>query len=73
MRIRGRAVWLLGGVAAVLIVAHAIPLYFLYSRKILSVTVIAGILILVLIRHLSFFSPLTSLLRRRSGSTKMRS
>ena len=73
MRFRGGGVWLLGGVGAVLIAAHAIPLYFLYSRKILSVTVIAGVLMLVLIRHLRYLSPLTSLLRRRSGSTKMRS
>jgi O-antigen ligase len=67
---RSRSLWLVGLAAVVLIAAHLFPLYYLLSHKVLSASVVAGLLLVVLIKHLGMIGPVYALFRRRSQKLK---
>jgi hypothetical protein len=50
----------------VLIAGHGIMLYYVSAHTALSATVVSGVIILVVIKHLGLFGPLYALFRRRS-------
>ncbi len=52
--------------AVVLIAGHALVLRYALPHKGLSSTVVAGVMILVVIKHLGLLSPLYARFRRRS-------
>jgi hypothetical protein len=58
--------WILLVAGVVLIVAHALVLRFALPHKALSAAVVAGVMILVLIKHLGLLSSVYTLFRRRS-------
>ena len=64
-RVFSRSLILLGA-TLLLIAAHTVPLYYLLSLRVLSLGVVAGVLGLVLARHLGLLGPLYALVRGRS-------
>lgn len=55
---------------AALIAAHMVPLFYIRAHKVLSGTVIAGVVGLVLVRHLGILGPLFAALRRPPRNQK---
>jgi len=58
-------------VAAAFIAGHGFVLYELMSHRVLSASVVFGLIVLIVIKHLGLLGPLYALLRRgfrRSGS-----
>ena len=53
--------------AIALIAGHGIILYFAWSHLALSAAAVAGLVILVVLRHLGLLGPLYALFRRRPG------
>ena len=49
----------------VLIAGHGIMLYYVSAHTALSATVVSGVIILVLLKHLGLLGPLYAVLRRR--------
>jgi hypothetical protein len=60
----------MGLAAVVLIAAHLFPLYYLFSHKVLSASIVAGVLLVVLIKHLGIIGPVYAFFRRRSHKLK---
>lgn len=58
--------WILAAAVVLLIAGHGIILYHVSSHVALSVSIVAGVVILVVIKHLGLLSPLYVLFRRRS-------
>lgn len=58
--------WILFVAGVVLMAAHAFVLRFALPHKALSSVVVAGVMILVLIKHLGLLSSVYALFRRRS-------
>ena len=69
MRVHGVSTtraWLLLAIALLLLASHGIILYFVsYRLKLLSGAVVAGLVTLVVIKHLGIAAPVIALLRRR--------
>ena len=63
-RLRMRLWMVLVGVA-VLIAGHGIVLYYVSSHAALSAGVVAGVVIVVVVKHLGLVGPLYALFRRR--------
>lgn len=63
MKRHGR-VWIVLAVAVMLIAGHGIILYYLSSYLALSVAVIAGVTVLVIVKHLGLLAPLYAALRK---------
>jgi hypothetical protein len=61
-RVFSRSLSLLGA-TLLLIAAHTVPLYYLLSLRVLSLGVVAGVLGLVMARHLGLLDPLCALVR----------
>jgi hypothetical protein len=60
--------WLILPVAAIaFIAAHGIVLYFAWSHLALPAAVIAGLILLMVLKHLGLLGPLYALFRRRPG------
>jgi hypothetical protein len=60
---RGR-VWILAVLAILLIAVHGSILYYASSHMALSTGIIAGIVVLVVIKHLGLLAPVLALFRR---------
>ena len=60
-----RRAWLWALVAIVLIAGHGIVLYFVKSHFTLSASVIGGVVLLIVIKHLGLLAPAWALFRRR--------
>ena len=58
--------WLLLPLAAVFIASHALIFRYALQHKGLSASVAAGVMVLVLIKHLGFFGSIIAFIRRRS-------
>jgi len=58
--------WMVLVGVVVLIAGHGIIVYYVSSHVALSVTVMAGLTLLVVIKHLGLLGPLYALFRRRS-------
>jgi uncharacterized membrane protein len=59
--------WLLAAGAIALIAGHGVVLYFAWSHLAISATAVAGVVILIALKHLGLLGPLYALLRRRPG------
>lgn len=57
--------WMLLSVAVVLIFSHAMILRYVLQHKGLSASVAAGVMVLVLVKHLGFFSSFIAFIRRQ--------
>lgn len=57
--------WMLVSLGIVLVAVHFVPLYYLFSHTVVSATIAAGVLSLLLIKHLGCFVPLATFFRRR--------
>jgi hypothetical protein len=69
MKVRGRPLartLMLSVGAVVLFTGHGIILYSISSQKVLSAAVVAGMIILAVIKHLGLLGPLYVWFRRRS-------
>jgi len=64
MKHTGR-LWLWIAVAAVLIAGHGVILYYVTSHMAVSTAAIAGVILLVLVKHLGLLGPLYAMLRKR--------
>ncbi len=64
MKHTGR-LWLSIAVAAVLIAGHGVILYYVTSHMAVSTAAIAGVILLVLVKHLGLLGPLYAMLRKR--------
>ncbi len=58
-------VWMLSVGLVILIVGHGTILYYASSHLALSAAAIAGLIVLVAIKHLGWLTPLCALFRRR--------
>lgn len=56
--------WLLAVLVAVLIVGHGVILYWVSSHK--ALTVMLGLVVLLLLKHVGVFGTIYAILRRRS-------
>ena len=63
--LRGR-IWMPLAIAVVLMAGHGIILYYFSSHLALSSAVVAGVIVLAVIKHLGLLGSLYGLLRRRS-------
>ena len=63
MRTHNR-LWMLLGGALILIASHGVILYYVSSHLALSATVIAGVVVLVVVKHLGLLGPLYATLRK---------
>jgi hypothetical protein len=60
-----RRLWLALAIAVVLIAGHGVFLYYISSHMAVSAAVIAGVILLVLVKHLGLLGPLYAMLRKR--------
>ena len=58
-------VWILPVLAIVLVLGHGVILYYVSSHVAMSATVVAGVVVLLVIKHLGLLVPLSALFRRR--------
>ena len=56
--------WMLLAGAIILIAGHGVILYCFSSHLALSATVIAGMVVLVVVKHLGLLGPLNAILRK---------
>jgi hypothetical protein len=63
--VRGRT-WMLLAMAAVLVAGHGVILYYFSSHFALSSAVVAGVIVIAVIKHVGLLGALYGLLRRRS-------
>jgi len=63
MKGHGR-LWIVLAGAALLVAGHGVVLYYVSSHMALSVAAIAGLIAVVLAKHLGLFGPLFALLRK---------
>ena len=63
--LQGR-IWTLLAIVVVLMAAHGVILYYFSSHLALSSAVVAGVIVLAVIKHLGLLGSLYGLLRRRS-------
>ena len=56
--------WILALVLVAVIAGHGI-LFYVLSHKLLAASVASGLILLVVIKHIGFLSPLYAVLRRR--------
>jgi membrane protein YdbS with pleckstrin-like domain len=71
MKIHGRDVnrmWLVVPAVLLLLALHAGVLSYVFSHAGLSATVVGGILVVVVLKHLGLFASLFGLIRRRPRS-----
>jgi membrane protein YdbS with pleckstrin-like domain len=61
---RGR-IWMIAAIALVLIAGHGVILYTASKHRALSAGVVAGILLVIVVKHLGFLGPVFALFRRR--------
>jgi membrane protein YdbS with pleckstrin-like domain len=64
MKHTGR-LWLSIAAAAVLIAGHGVILYYVSSHMAVSAAAIAGVILLVFVKHLGLLGPLYAMLRKR--------
>lgn len=60
---RGR-LWIMAILAVVLVAVHASAVYYVSSHIALSAGVLAGIVVLIVLKHLGLIAPAFALLRR---------
>jgi hypothetical protein len=65
MKVNPRRILILSLGAAFLVAVHGIVLYVAFLHAVLPGAALAGVIILVVLKHLGFLSPLYALLRRR--------
>lgn len=63
--LRGR-IWMLLATAVVLVAGHGVILYYFSAHLTLSSAVVAGVIVVVVIKHVGLLGLLYGLLRRRS-------
>jgi hypothetical protein len=63
-RTRGSKRWILFAVAAILILAHGTILYYFASHITVSAGLLAGVIVLVVVKHFGLLVPLYTLFRR---------
>lgn len=56
--------WILLAGAIILVAGHGVILYYFSSHLTLSATVIAGVVVLVVVKHLGLLGPLYAILRK---------
>ena len=64
-RPRSLFTWILLPGAVILIIGHAVLLYYVVSHKVASIAVASGVIVLIVIKHLGFLAPFFGLRRRR--------
>jgi len=57
--------WLWIAIAVILIAGHGVILFYISSHIAVSAAVIAGVILLVLVKHLGLLGPLYAMLRKR--------
>ncbi len=65
--------WMALAGVVVLIAGHGIILYYVSSHAGLSAAVIAGVVVLIVVKHLGLLGPLYVLFRRRSRTRGIKS
>ena len=73
MQLRGRLssrFLILAAVVVLLVAAHTLPLYYLFSHRMLSAGAVALVLGVILAKHLGAFGPLSRLVRGISRKTE---
>jgi hypothetical protein len=58
--------WMLLAIAVVLVAGHGVILYYFSSHLALSSAVVAGVIVVAVIKHVGLLGSLYGLLRRRS-------
>jgi hypothetical protein len=58
--------WMLAGLIG-LVAGHSVVLYYVQSHTALSAGVVAGVIVLIVIKHLGLLGPLYALFRRRAA------
>ena len=59
-------IWMLLAIAVVLVAGHGVILYYFSSHLALSSAVVAGVVVVAVIKHVGLLGSLYGLLRRRS-------
>lgn len=62
--------WILVSLGVLLLAAHGLVFYFVHHHLRLSATILSGVAVIVVIKHLGAFSSLYALLRKRTRKAK---